>query len=88
MTHFESQEAAREKDMLAIGKIQDLDPRGLYETVKNNRISMCGVVPATILLCACREMGAKSVKLVEYATSGDVSGDYTSVVGYASLLIT
>jgi AmmeMemoRadiSam system protein B len=87
MTHFESQESARKKDKLAIQQILDLDPSGLYETVRKHRISMCGVVPATTLLCACVAMGAVKCELTAYATSGDVSGDFSSVVGYASLRI-
>jgi len=87
MTHFESQESARRKDDLAIERMLGLDPAGLYETVRKNRISMCGVVPATTILCACRALGASRCELVAYGTSGDVSGDRSSVVGYASLRI-
>lgn len=87
MTHYESQESARYKDQLAIERILDLDPMGLYTTVANKRISMCGVVPATIVLTACKELGATKAELVQYATSGDVTGDYAQVVGYAGLIV-
>lgn len=87
MSHFETETVAREKDSLAIQRILALDPVGLYETVKRHRISMCGVVPVTVLLCACLELGAREAELVRYATSGQVSGDYSSVVGYAGILI-
>jgi AmmeMemoRadiSam system protein B len=87
MTHFESQEAARRKDGMAIERIVAVDPKGLYETVRGHRISMCGVVPTTVVLFACRRLGVERGTLVRYATSGDVSGDYQSVVGYAAVML-
>lgn len=87
MTHFESQKSARKNDMLAIRRVMEIDPEGLYQTVRENRISMCGYIPTTMVLCACEDLGAKKGELVQYATSGDVSGDYSSVVGYAGILI-
>jgi AmmeMemoRadiSam system protein B len=87
MTHYESQESAKQKDQLAIDRILSLDPAGLLDTVDKNNISMCGVIPTTITLVAAKELGATEARLVEYATSGDVSGDYSSVVGYAGFVI-
>ena len=87
MTHYESQESAKQKDQLAIDKILSLDPAGLLDTVNRNNISMCGVIPTTITLVAAKELGATKANLVEYATSGDVSGDYSYVVGYAGFII-
>jgi AmmeMemoRadiSam system protein B len=85
MTHFESQKDATRQDMLAIERILEVDPRGLYETVTKHGISMCGVIPTTSVLCACQELGVAKGTLVRYATSGDVSGEYSSVVGYAGI---
>jgi MEMO1 family protein len=87
MTHYESQEQAQSKDRLAIDKILALDPQGLLETVRSHNISMCGVIPTTVTLVASMTLGAGSVKLIRYATSGDVTGDYVKVVGYASFII-
>ena len=87
MTHYESQEQAETKDRLAIDKILALDPQGLLETVRSHNISMCGVIPTTVTLVASLVLGANSVKLIRYATSGDVTGDYAQVVGYASLIV-
>ncbi len=87
MTHYESQESAKQKDKLAIDKVLALDPAGLLETVSNNNISMCGVIPTTITLVAAIELGAGKATLIDYATSGDVSGDYSYVVGYAGFII-
>ena len=62
-------------------------PPGLYRTVRDNRISMCGVAPAVIMLSAARAAGATSAELVCYTNSGEVSGDMNEVVGYASLVV-
>jgi AmmeMemoRadiSam system protein B len=87
MTHYEPQETAKAKDKLAIDRILALDPQGLYETVSEHGISMCGVIPATIVLEACKLLGADTADLVQYATSGDVTGDYSQVVGYAGFIV-
>lgn len=87
MTHYESQKSAKEKDKLAIDRILDLDPAGLYETVSRHGISMCGVIPTTIVLEACKVLGAGKAELVRYATSGDVTGDNAQVVGYAGFIV-
>jgi len=85
MTHFETQEEAKRKDMLAIQRVLEVDPRGLYEVVTRQRISMCGFIPTTAVLCACKSLGVTKGTLVDYATSGDVSGEYSNVVGYAGI---
>ena len=87
MTHYESQTSAEKKDKMAIERVLELDPKGLYSVVNNNRITMCGMCPTTTMLIACKELGAKEAVLVKYMTSGDVSGDYDQVVGYAGVLI-
>ena len=87
MTHYESQESARAKDKLAIDRILGLDPEGLHETVSRHGISMCGVIPTTIVIEACKVLGAGKAELVRYATSGDVTGDNAQVVGYAGFIV-
>lgn len=87
MTHYEPHEKAKRKDMKAIEKVLALDPRGLYETVKAEAISMCGYVPTTVALAAAKELGATQAELVMYRTSGEVSGDYEQVVGYAGIIV-
>ena len=87
MSHYEPDEAARKKDRKAIDRILALDPEGLYKTVRSERITMCGVIPATILLFAALCLGAKKAVLLKYATSGEVSRDFDQVVGYAGLAI-
>jgi len=87
MSHYVSDSIAREKDRKAIDRIIDIDPEGLYHTIKKEGISMCGFIPVTTMLYAARKLGAKESNLVKYMTSGEVSGDYDQVVGYAGLIV-
>lgn len=87
MNHYESDAVTRVKDHRAIERILSLDPRGLFEVVTQQQISMCGLSPSVAMLAAARELGAKSAELVRYATSGDVSGDREMVVGYAGIVV-
>lgn len=87
MNHYESDEVTRIKDRRAIDPILALDPRGLWETVTRQNITMCGFGPAVAMLVASLDLGAKHAELIKYATSGDISGDRDAVVGYAGIAI-
>jgi AmmeMemoRadiSam system protein B len=87
MSHYVSQETAERLDSEAIDRIVDLDPEGLFSIVTSKRISMCGFQPTVSALVASLELGAKSATLIKYQTSGEVSGDYKEVVGYAGIRI-
>lgn len=87
MTHYEPQAEAEKKDKEAIAAILTLDEERLINTVEKRAITMCGYIPVAIMLSAAKLLGATKGKLVTYQTSGDVTGDHTSVVGYAGILI-
>lgn len=87
MTHYESDEDARSKDMKAIDAILKLDEEELIKRVERFDISMCGYAPVSVMISAAKELGAKNAELVKYQTSGDTSGDYSSVVGYAGIIV-
>lgn len=87
MTHYEPHEAAKKKDTMAIEKILALDINGFLDTIEKYDISMCGFAPTAIMMQAAIELGAKKAKLIKYNTSGDTSGDYSTVVGYAGIAI-
>ena len=87
MTHYESRESARRKDSQAIEAILKLDEDELLRRVQQFDISMCGYAPATVLLSAAKELGAGAAELVRYGNSGDATGDYSSVVAYAGIII-
>jgi len=87
MNHYEPDAATRVKDKKAIDQVLAIDPKGLYDTVKKEDISMCGYGPTVAMLTAARRLGARSAQLVKYATSGDVSVDLDTVVGYAGIAV-
>ena len=87
MTHYESADTAELKDRQAIERIMELDPAGLYNTVFEKDISMCGFAPTISVLVACLDMGASEGKLIDYTNSGKASGDYSRVVAYAGIAI-
>lgn len=86
-SHYISHEEAQTKDRKAIDAILTIDPEGLYDVVRRQRITMCGFHPTTAVLFAARELGASQAELVQYMTSGDVTKDFSSVVGYAGIVI-
>lgn len=87
MNHYENDTITRVKDHKAIDRILALDANGLSETVRAEKISMCGAWPTVVMLTAVKKLGAKSAQLVKYATSGEISSDYQRVVGYAGIAI-
>jgi AmmeMemoRadiSam system protein B len=87
-SHYESQASAGRKDRLAIDAILKLDPALVETTVVSQNISMCGPGPVMAMITAGRELGARKASLLRYATSGDITGDYSEVVGYASVMVT
>lgn len=87
MNHYEPDSITREKDRKAIERILALDPAGLHEVLMREHSSMCGYGPTIAMLTAVKMLGAASTELVKYATSGDISGERDSVVGYAGILI-
>ncbi|HOF82191.1 MAG: AmmeMemoRadiSam system protein B [Acidobacteriota bacterium] len=87
MSHYISADRAKLLDGLAIDRILALDARGLVETVFDNDISMCGVLPTAAVVVAAAALGATRAELVAYANSGEVTGDDREVVAYAGLRI-
>lgn len=88
MTHYESETQAKKKDETAINAILELNEDKLFERINSYNITMCGFAPVIVMLAAAKLLGAKTAKLIKYQTSGDTTGDKTSVVGYAGIVIT
>jgi AmmeMemoRadiSam system protein B len=86
LNHYENDATTRFKDRKAINRIRALDARGLYDTCRNEAISMCGLGPTVAMITALQSLGGTRAELVRYATSGDVSGDFGGVVGYAGMI--
>jgi hypothetical protein len=87
MNHYQSDAVTRVKDRKAIDPILALEPRKLFEVVRDENISMCGYAAAVAVLIAARDLGATRAELTRYATSGEVNGDVQEVVGYAGIII-
>jgi len=85
MTHYEPQESAKRKDRMVLEAVEAMDESKLYSVIEAHRISACGYGPIAALIAAAKMLGAKEAKLLCYKTSGDVIGDYSSVVGYAAV---
>jgi AmmeMemoRadiSam system protein B len=87
MTHYEPQQVAEEKDKQAIAAMLKLDEDELTRRYQELEISMCAYGPVVCLITAAKELGATGAELVRYQTSGDTTGDYSGVVGYAGIII-
>ena len=88
MTHYEPQETAEQKDKAAIEATLNLDAERLYSTIEARHITMCGYGPTIAAITAAKALNAKEAELLCYKTSGDITGDFSSVVGYASISFT
>ena len=85
-THYEENEFAHRQDLALIDPILKLDVDEFYKILKERHVTACGFGAIASTMIACKELGATEGKLLKYATSGDVSGDKSSVVGYASII--
>ena len=87
LTHYQPRARARENDRLAIDQMLAVNPEDLYQTVAAHQISMCGVIPTTVVLAVCRELGVKQAQLIAYGDSGEINQDTKRVVGYGGLIL-
>ncbi len=85
-THYEENEFAHRQDLALIDPILKLDVDEFYKILYERNVTACGFGAIASTMIACKELGASEGKLLKYATSGDVSGDKSSVVGYASII--
>jgi len=85
LTHYEHQEEARRKDAQLIEAILKMDVAAVYKTVYSLNLTTCGYGPISATITASRILGAQSGKLLRYSTSGDVTGDFSQVVGYGAI---
>jgi hypothetical protein len=86
LTHYEPDSIARKKDRKVIEAIVELNPDKLITETEKNHITMCGVAPVAIMLYCLRD-SLKKAEVILYETSGDTTGDYGSVVGYAGIIL-
>ncbi|MDH3610965.1 MAG: MEMO1 family protein [Nitrosopumilus sp.] len=87
-THYETNEFAHEQDLALIKPILEMDVDAFYEVLEKRKVTACGYGAIAATIIACKELGATKGELLKYATSGDVTGDTSSVVGYGSIVFT
>lgn len=84
MTHYEPAKSALSKDQSALKAVTDLDAKRFYEIIEEKNVSACGYAPITALITYANGVCAKA-QLLNYHNSGDITGDHSSVVGYAAV---
>jgi AmmeMemoRadiSam system protein B len=85
MTHYEPQRNAEAKDLAALKAVEAMDEKLFYSTIETRHVTACGYGPIATVMVAAKGLGATEAKLLCYKSSGDVTGDYASVVGYAAV---
>ena len=83
-THYKPQKEAYIQDMQVIDSIKAMDEKLMMERVSQLNVTMCGYGPVAATMIEVKKMGATYCELLKYATSGDTTGDNSSVVAYAS----
>jgi AmmeMemoRadiSam system protein B len=87
LNHFAPEAENRRLDALALKALEQGNPQELFQTVSRHHISMCGLLPAVIVLETLRLLGRlQRIEPVAYTTSGEVTGDFQRVVGYGGML--
>jgi AmmeMemoRadiSam system protein B len=85
MTHYEPQRNAMAKDMMALKAVEAMDEKRFYSIIEKQNVTACGYGPIAALIVAAKGLGVNEADLLCYKTSGDVTGDYSSVVGYGAV---
>lgn len=83
-THYQAQEVAFRNDHIVLQSIEEMNEMQMLETVSKLNVTMCGYGPVATTILVSKMLNASEGKILKYATSGDITGDYSSVVGYAS----
>jgi AmmeMemoRadiSam system protein B len=85
MTHYEPHVNAEAKDLAALKAVEAMDEKRFYSVIEARHVTACGYGPIAAVIVAAKGLGANEAKLLCYRSSGDVTGDYSSVVGYAAV---
>lgn len=86
-THYKPDKVARDNDAYYIDSILEFDVPSFYRKLNERNASVCGFGPIAAMLTASKERGAKKTTLLKYSTSGDITGDFSAVVGYAGIIV-
>jgi len=88
LSHFYPQKVANQLDAVVLQQVENFDPAGVLQVEEEGKGFACGRSALAAVLWAAKDLGADSVKVLHHATSGDVTGDYSEVVGYAAAVVT
>lgn len=86
-THYESQARVDKKDHDALQAVKALDEKKFYTVLEDENVSACGYAPIAVLMTYAKALGAKKAEVLSHKTSGDITGDKSSVVGYAAVVV-
>jgi hypothetical protein len=87
LSHFYNHKTALVYDRFMLDRIEAFDPEAAFDAERAGKGFACGLSAFTAVMWAARELGADKVKVLRHATSGDVTGDYSSVVGYGAAAV-
>jgi len=87
LSHFHDQLTAERFDREMLRRFESFDPESIFDAEQTGKAYACGHAAVAAVLWAARELGANKVKVLQHATSGDVMGDYSSVVGYGAAVV-
>jgi AmmeMemoRadiSam system protein B len=86
-SHYVPDEVARRQDLYVIDALKNLDVREFYRRLLETGATVCGYGPIATMCITCQRLGAERGELLQYTTSGDVTGDFNQVVGYAAIAV-
>ena len=86
-THYESQARVEKKDRDALDAVKVLDEKKFFQVLEAENVSACGYAPIAALMKYAKTLGATKAEVLSHATSGDITGDKSSVVGYAAVSV-
>ena len=87
LSHFYNQNTANRLDAEMLRRFESLDPNSIFDAERTGKGFACGHAAVAAVLWASRELGANKVQILHHATSGDVTGDLSSVVGYGAAVV-
>ncbi|MEM7826128.1 MAG: MEMO1 family protein [Candidatus Aenigmatarchaeota archaeon] len=86
-SHYVPHNTAKKVDLSLIKEIEKLDEEKFFRKISEKNASVCGFGSIAVAISAAKELGAKKAELLKYSTSGEITGDLSSVVGYAAIII-
>jgi MEMO1 family protein len=87
LSHFYDQQTAKILDEEMLKRFESFNPESIFEAEQTGRGFACGHAAVAAMLWAARDLGANKVQILKYATSGDVTSDHSSVVGYGAAVV-